>query len=334
MAAKAIHNEPRTAVGERHYGRAPACPSFRFYGKSARQNTEKMNDIRERHARSTDSKLSPTAYMRMVASVAAIAGGLYGYDTGIISGALPLIARDFGLGYRAQELVAAMILLGAVIGALCSTRMSATLGRRRTIMIISVVYSFGVVAAALSPGVWRLALSRLVLGFAVGGSTQIVPTYIAELAEPEKRGRLVTYFNVSIGIGILLAAIIGVAGNEMFNWRWMIGVAVVPSLILTFGMTKLPGSPRWLVEQDRIQDARTALLKVRDSRETVHRELADMQDVPRCHVVGVESAAHRQRTDDDDMARRWRRNVGVCGAQRARVGVHLPDRARNARQEP
>ncbi|MFM0229858.1 sugar porter family MFS transporter [Paraburkholderia sediminicola] len=233
----------------------------------------------EPHAASSVSKLSPNGYMRMVASVAAIAGGLYGYDTGIISGALPLIARDFGLGYRAQELVAAMILLGAVIGALSCTRLSATLGRRRTIVIVSVIYSVGVVAAALSPSVWWLAISRLVLGFAVGGSTQIVPTYIAELAEPEKRGRLVTYFNVSIGIGILLAAIIGVAGNEMFNWRWMIGVAVVPSLILTFGMTKLPFSPRWLVEQDRIHEARVELSKVRDSRETVRRELADMQDV-------------------------------------------------------
>jgi len=258
------------------------------------------------HAISADSKLSPAAYMRMVASVAAIAGGLYGYDTGIIAGALPLIARDFGLGYQAQELVAAMILLGAVIGSLSCTRMSGTLGRRRTIMIISVIYSFGVVAAALSPTVWSLVLSRLVLGFAVGGSTQIVPTYIAELAEPAKRGRLVTYFNVSIGIGILLAAIVGVAGNEMFDWRWMIGVAVVPSLILTFGMTKLPLSPRWLVEQDRIHDARTELSKVRDSRETVRRELADMQDI-------VAQQAHESTSGWRGLREPWVRPALVAG---------------------
>lgn len=170
------------------------------------------------------------AYMRTVAAVAAISGGLYGYDTGIISGALPLIARDFGLDYRAQELVAAAILFGAVIGALFSTRMSAAFGRRKTITIISAVYSVGVVAAACSPNVVWLVIARLVLGFAVGGSTQIVPTYIAELAEPARRGRLVTYFNVSIGIGILCAALIGVAGNDLFPWRWMIGIAFAPSV--------------------------------------------------------------------------------------------------------
>ncbi len=192
----------------------------------------------------TESHIKPKAYMAMVATVAAIAGGLYGYDTGIISGALPQIAQDFELNHRAQELVTAAILLGAVIGALSSTRMSARLGRRLTIVIVAGIYCVGVVAAAISPNVWCLGLSRLVLGFAVGGSTQIVPTYIAELAPPEKRGRLVTYFNVSIGVGILLAAIVGVAGQNLFTWRWMIGVALVPSLVLLFGMTRMPRSPR------------------------------------------------------------------------------------------
>ncbi len=228
---------------------------------------------------SEDSTLSPTVYMAMVASVSAIAGGLYGYDTGIISGALPQIARDFHLSYRAQEMVTAAILLGAVVGALSSTRLSASIGRRRTIMVVSAVYIVGVLAAALSPNVTSLGIARLVLGFAVGGSTQIVPTYIAELAEPEKRGRLVTYFNVSIGIGILLAAIVGVAGQNLFDWRWMIGVAVVPSLVLLFGMTKLPFSPRWLVTQDRIKEARTELFKVRETHEEVRREVDDIREV-------------------------------------------------------
>ncbi|MBB2928147.1 sugar porter family MFS transporter [Paraburkholderia silvatlantica] len=228
---------------------------------------------------SDEKRLSPSAYMAVIATVSAIAGGLYGYDTGIISGALPLIAHEFDLDYRAQELIAAIILLGAVIGSLASTRLSANLGRRRTIVLISAVYTIGVAAAALSPNVICLGVSRLVLGIAVGGSTQIVPTYIAELAEPDKRGRLVTYFNVAIGVGILLAAVIGVAGEHVFTWRWMIGVAVFPSLLLLYGMSRLPRSPRWLVEQGRVQDARTELSKVRHSPDAVRRELADMRDV-------------------------------------------------------
>jgi sugar porter (SP) family MFS transporter len=241
---------------------------------------------------SSNRRASHTVYMAVVAAVSAIAGGLNGYDTGIISGALPLIAHDFGLGYRAQELVAAIILLGAVIGSFASTRMSATLGRRRTIVLTSAIYTFGVAAAALSPSVGCLALSRLVPGFAVGGSTQIVPTYIAELAEPHKRGRLVTYFNVAIGVGILLAAVVGMAGEHMFTWRWMIGIAVVPSLVLLCGMSRLPSSPRWLVEQGRIHDARVELTKVRQSSDEVQRELADMRDV----------ASRR----DEDAQRGWR----------------------------
>jgi MFS family permease len=104
--------------------------------------------------------LKPQTYMAVVATVAAIAGGLYGYDTGIISGALPQIANEFQLDYRAQEMVTAAILLGAVIGAICCTRLSASKGRRTTIMIVAAIYCVGVIAAALSPNAWCLAARR------------------------------------------------------------------------------------------------------------------------------------------------------------------------------
>lgn len=222
---------------------------------------------------------SPTGFMTMIAAVAAIAGGLYGYDTGIISGALLQIAHDFHLDATAQELVAAAILAGAVIGSLVCTRLSATVGRRYTIMIVAAIYCVGVLAAAFSPSALLLGISRLVLGFAVGGSTQIVPTYIAELAPPDRRGRTVTYFNVSIGIGILLANIVGFVLQDSWSWRLMIGVAIIPSVLLLYGMTKLPFSPRWLVEQDRISEARQTLHQVRETRSEVREELADIQEM-------------------------------------------------------
>ncbi|AFC87565.1 sugar porter family MFS transporter [Frateuria aurantia] len=223
--------------------------------------------------------MSPASFMRVIAAISAIAGGLYGYDTGIISGALLQISRDFSLGSTGSELVASAILIGAVIGSLACTRMSATLGRRRTIMIVAAIYTFGVIACSLSPNAWALAIARLILGFAVGGSTQIVPTYIAELAPPEMRGRLVTYFCVSIGLGILAAAIVGVALQDVFTWRWMIGIAALPSLLLLLGMTRLPFSPRWLVEQDRVREARETLLQVRETPQEVREEMADIKDV-------------------------------------------------------
>jgi sugar porter (SP) family MFS transporter len=242
-------------------------------------------------------------YMRNVASVAAFSGGLYGYDTGIISGALPLIAREFGLDYRAQELVAAAILLGAVAGALFATRVSATLGRRMAIAIISANYALGAVAAALSPNVWCFTISWLVLGLSVGSSTQVVPTYIAELAEPERRGRLVTCFNLSIGVGILFAAVIGVAGNDLFPWRGMIGVTVIPSLLMLLGTPKLPHSPRWLVEQGRIDEARAEWSKMRDSPIAVEQEMAEIQNV----IVKVAASGWRA------MREPWVRPALVAG---------------------
>ncbi|TCV93346.1 sugar porter (SP) family MFS transporter [Luteibacter rhizovicinus] len=244
--------------------------------------------------------------MTIIAIVAAIAGGLYGYDTGIISGALLQISSEFSLGHRAQELVAASILAGAVVGAIYSTRLSARIGRRATIMVVAAIYTIGVLAAALAPNAWYLAVSRLVLGFAVGGSTQIVPTYIAELAPADKRGRLVTYFNVSIGIGILLAAIVGVVLQNSWTWRWMIGVAAVPSLVLLFGMTRLPCSPRWLVEQSRHEEARETLMQVRTSEKQVHREVAEIQ---RVFAQGKARGRGRWR----DLGARWVRPAVVAG---------------------
>ncbi len=223
------------------------------------------------------TSLSASGYMTMIASVAAIAGGLYGYDTGIISGALRQISSDFSLSHVGEELVTAAILAGAVAGSLICTQLSARIGRRRTIMVVASIYVIGVVAAAASPNAWLLGASRLVLGFAVGGCTQIVPTYIAELAPPDKRGRLVTYFNVSIGVGILIAALVGFGLQDSWSWRVMIGVAVVPSLALLLGMTRLPFSPRWLVEQDETDAARQALMQVRETRQEVREEIKDIQ---------------------------------------------------------
>lgn len=230
-----------------------------------------------RSEENTGSRLSPNAYLAVIASVAAIAGGLYGYDTGIISGALLQISNEFHLDHTSQEWVTAAILGGAVIGSLGCTRLSAKIGRRRTIMLIAACYVLGVVACALATSALLLGVFRFFLGMAVGGSTQIVPVYIAELAPPDKRGRLVTYFNVSIGVGILLAAIVGFALQNYWSWRWMIGFAAIPAMVLLLGMTQLPFSPRWLVEQGNYDTAHEELAKVRETNEQVTHEIKEIR---------------------------------------------------------
>jgi sugar porter (SP) family MFS transporter len=223
--------------------------------------------------------LSADAFLLTAAAIAAIAGFLYGYDTGIISGALLQISHDFQLSSHEQELVTSAILVGAVIGALSCGRLSSQLGRRYTVMIVAAIFAIGVLGSGLSPNALWLGVARLVLGFAVGGASQIVPVYIAELAPPARRGRLVTFFNISIGVGIVTAALVGTFMQDIWSWRTMFAVAAIPAIVLLLGMLPLPESPRWLVGQKRLKEAHLALDTVRETEKQVRQEIRDIQRV-------------------------------------------------------
>ncbi|WP_052365109.1 sugar porter family MFS transporter [Halotalea alkalilenta] len=239
---------------------------------------ERRDGLQESESSATDDgPLSAEVYLLTTAGVAAIAGFLYGYDTGIISGALLQITADFGLDHRTQELVTSAILVGAVIGALGCGKLSGLIGRRYTIMVVAAIFALGVICSGLAPSAFWLGASRLLLGCAVGGASQIVPVYIAELAPAEKRGRLVTFFNISIGVGILTAGVVGAFLQAYWSWRVMFAVAAIPALILLLGMIKLPESPRWLVGQRRVREAREALGMVRETDREVRRELRSIE---------------------------------------------------------
>ena len=214
-----------------------------------------------------------TGILVATAVVSAIAGFLYGYDTGIISGALLQIREEFDVGDGWQQVIAAGILVGAVIGALVGARLSERFGRKRTILVISAVFVIGTLSCSLAP---TLALARVLLGSAVGGATQTVPMFVAELSPPKIRGRLVLAFQVAIGVGILTATIVG--ASQLLDWRLMIGLAVLPAALLLVLMLPAPESPRWLVKVDRTDDARSNLQRVRGT-EDVEAELRSIEEV-------------------------------------------------------
>lgn len=137
-----------------------------------------------------------TGRMLMAAVVSAISALLYGYDTGIVSGALLQIRRDFATGSGMEQVIAASILFGAVLGAYTCSQLSERQGRRRTVLIVAAVFVVGTLLCSLAPSALTLSLARIVLGFAVGGATQTVPMYVAELAPASKRGRLVLTFQL------------------------------------------------------------------------------------------------------------------------------------------
>jgi sugar porter (SP) family MFS transporter len=212
-----------------------------------------------------------TGPLLMAAVVSAVSALLYGYDTGIISGALLQISKQFEIGSGMEQVIAASILFGAVIGALVCSRLSERRGRQSTIVFIAVIFAVGALACALAPSPWLLSMGRIVLGFAVGGGTQTVPMYVAELAPPALRGRLVLTFQVGIGVGIVVSTIVG--ATEAVDWRISIGAAAVPALIMLVLMLRLPESPRWLVKHDSVDAARDVLNKIRPSDDDVEPEL-------------------------------------------------------------
>ncbi|GAA1826711.1 sugar porter (SP) family MFS transporter [Microlunatus capsulatus] len=215
-----------------------------------------------------------TGRMLMAAVVSAISALLYGYDTGIISGALLQISEDFTIGTGMEQVIAASILFGAVLGAFVCSRLSERLGRRRTVLLVSAVFVVGSLACAVAPNAAGLSLARVVLGFAVGGATQVVPMYVAELAPASKRGRLVLTFQLGIGAGIVIATLVG--ATEVVPWRVSVGSAAVPALIMGLLMLRLPESPRWLVKGDRHDEAREALRGVREDGSDLGPELDEI----------------------------------------------------------
>jgi sugar porter (SP) family MFS transporter len=220
------------------------------------------------------TKTKFTGLLVMAAVVSAVSALLYGYDTGIISGALLQIKKQFKVDSSMEQVIAASILAGAVIGALVCSRLSERRGRQKTIVFIAVIFAAGALSCALAPSPWLLSLGRVLLGFAVGGGTQTVPMYVAELAPTPLRGRLVLTFQVGIGVGIVLSTIVG--ATQAIDWRIEVGSAAVPALIMLGLMLRLPESPRWLVKHKSDDAARDVLTKIRPSEHDVEPELNEI----------------------------------------------------------
>src|SRR5215203_2538117 len=215
---------------------------------------------------------------KLVYFFGALGGLLFGYDTGVISGAILFINEEFGLTPFLEGLVVASLLLGAAVGAASAGPLSDRLGRRNIVIIAAILFTIGAVGAALAPNVTTLVFFRVVLGLAVGSAALIVPLYLSEIAPTQIRGAITSLNQLNIVFGILFAYVVNALLASGGAWRWMLGLAVIPSLVLLIGMFFLPETPRWLVSQDRDEDARGVLGRSRDE-ETVEREIRDIREV-------------------------------------------------------
>ena len=191
--------------------------------------------------------------------IAAIAGLITGFDTGIIGGALGFISESFALSSLGKGIVVSMVLAGGIAGALINGAVSDRLGRKAMIIGAGVLYAAGAAGSAISPNPEFLQISRFVLGLAIGAACASAPLYIAEISPAEKRGTLVALFQLAITTGILAGYFLAKALSGSGNWRLMLVSGVLPAAGLVAGMITLPNSPRWLIRMGRPDEAERIL---------------------------------------------------------------------------
>ena len=196
--------------------------------------------------------------------VVALGGFLFGFDTAVISGAEKAIQQLWGLSAWEHGFTISIALIGTVIGAIFGGIPSDSLGRRRTLSWIAVLYLVSAVGAALSPGWVPFMIFRFLGGLGVGASSVTAPLYISEVSPPESRGRMVGMFQFNVVFGILAAYL----SNYLLKnigpdaWRWMLGVQAVPAIAFFLLLFRIPESPRWLLRHNRVEEARAVFERI------------------------------------------------------------------------
>ena len=253
------------------------------------------------------------SYLKKIMIISTFGGLLFGYDTGVINGALPYMSAPDQLNLTPlhEGMVVSILLLGAATGSICGGRLSDMLGRRHNIICLAVLFFFAAIGCSLAPSFEVMLVTRFLLGLAVGGASVTVPTYLAEIAPMERRGRMVTQNEFMIVTGQFLAfvcnAIIAVVlAGDPHIWRYMLSICALPALVLFFGMLKLPESPRWLFMKGRLSESLSVLRVVRTSKERAIAEFNEIQDLLK------EQSLERQATYRDLMTP-WIRRIMFIG---------------------
>ncbi|MEH7473889.1 sugar porter family MFS transporter, partial [Priestia megaterium] len=252
------------------------------------------------------------SFLRTIILVSTFGGLLFGYDTGVINGALPYMSESDQLNLNSftQGLVTSALLFGAAFGAVIGGRLADYNGRRKTILYLAILFFVSTIGCTISPNAAVMILCRFLLGLAVGGASVTVPTYLAEMSPAESRGKMVTQNELMIVTGQLLAftfnAIIGnMLGENPHVWRYMLPIAAIPAVFLFFGMLRVPESPRWLVSKGKNNEALTVLQKIRESK----RAKSELQEIESAY----EKEAKMEKATFKDLTTPWVRRVVFLG---------------------
>jgi MFS transporter, SP family, galactose:H+ symporter len=243
-----------------------------------------------------------TPWLMVVLLAVLFSGGLFGYDQGVISGALHGIKERFSLSPLLVEVVTSWVTLGALFGALAGGELADRMGRKRAVLIAGALFTLGSLVQALAPDTEILVFGRLIVGAGVGVAAVAAPLYAAELAPTSLRGRFVSAYQLAITVGIFLAYLVDGWLSESDAWRLMLGASAVPGLMLFAAALIAPESPRWLMKMNRRADAAAQIRKIRPNVDFKPR-LDAIETALRAEAGGVSWG--------DVFNRQWRRPLTI-----------------------
>lgn len=243
--------------------------------KSKLTGQQQSNDVLSEDDKDSTSR----AYLYLLTAIAAIGGFLFGYDTGVISGAMILLKEQFGLSNTWQEVIVSVTVGFAAVFALIGSPLNNCLGRKGVILISSLIFTTGSVLLGFSNTKTMLLIGRAVVGAAIGLSSMTIPMYIAESSPPEIRGKLVTTNILFVTGGQIIASCVdGIFSEDKVNgWRYMLGLAAAPAILQFFGFLFLPESPRWLIQKGKTLRAIAALKKILGSETKARHEVETLE---------------------------------------------------------
>jgi MFS transporter, SP family, galactose:H+ symporter len=241
-------------------------------------------------------------FVYFIVLIAALSGFLFGYDTGVISGAIVFINAEFHLSTLQTSFVVSSVLFGAFLSAMISGHFADSFGRRRLLFLNGLLFLIGSLLSACSSDTSWLITSRLIIGFALGISSYVTPLYISEISSFKHRGVMVGFNQLFIVIGILVSYVVDLFFTQGAQWRIMLGMGAFPAILLMLGLLLVPESPRWLLAHFQEDSARKILHFIRAPENNIEREL-----------IEIKQNIEAQRDDWHMLLRPWIRPAVIVG---------------------